>query len=300
MELALEEARKAADEGEVPVGAVLVSSEPEPRLLARDHNRREDLADPTAHAELLAVRAATGQRNPGRWRLPPATLYVTLEPCVMCMGALVLARLERLVYAASDPKGGAAKTLYELGNDPRLNHEIEVVSGVLEEEGAELLRAFFRALRSREEPASPAARTMDRLGRFRARLCSWADAHEDIRALILVGSHARGEARAESDIDLIVVCADREPYLAGDAWLQSLGSIRSLNTKRHGALTSRRVIFEEWGEVELSLAGLGWAREANSDPQTRRALERGAELWYDPEGLMSGLRRGGVAGPPPI
>lgn len=142
MALALEEARAAAAEGEVPIGAVVVC---EGAVVARAHNRRENEKDPTAHAEIIAIREAA--RRLGRWRLSDCTVYVTLEPCPMCAGAMHQARIERLVYGAVDPKAGAVGTLYDLSNDERLNHRFEVTSGVLAEESADLLRAFFGRLR---------------------------------------------------------------------------------------------------------------------------------------------------------
>ena len=141
---ALNEARRAAEEGEVPVGAVLVGPD---GILARGRNAREATGDPTAHAEMMAIRAVVDPASETRWRLSGTTLYVTLEPCVMCMGAIVLARIERLVFGCTDPKGGAAQTLYTLGDDERLNHRVEVVGGVLAEESSELLRSFFARLR---------------------------------------------------------------------------------------------------------------------------------------------------------
>jgi tRNA(adenine34) deaminase len=138
MEAALEEARKAGESGEVPIGAVVVIND---RLVAKAHNRRETDADPTAHAELLALRAAA--RAVGRWRLSDATVYVTLEPCPMCAGALVAARVRRLVFGAVDPKAGACGSLYNLCVDPRLNHELVVTAGVLAAPAGALLTAFF-------------------------------------------------------------------------------------------------------------------------------------------------------------
>lgn len=146
MSVALSEARAAATLGEVPVGAVVVSAAGEE--LARAHNRRESDGDPLAHAELLAIRAAA--RAVGGWRLPGSTLYVTLEPCAMCAGALVLARVARLVYGAADPKSGFCGSLGDLVRDPRLNHRLEVVAGVAGAPSAELLRGFFAALRRPE------------------------------------------------------------------------------------------------------------------------------------------------------
>jgi tRNA(adenine34) deaminase len=142
MALALDEARSAVVHGDVPVGAVvLVGGE----VVAVGRNEREQLGDPTAHAEVLAVRAAA--RATGGWRLDDATVVVTLEPCPMCAGALVAARVARVVYGAADPKAGALGTLYNLGADPRLHHELEVVPGVRADESAELLRAFFAVRR---------------------------------------------------------------------------------------------------------------------------------------------------------
>jgi tRNA(adenine34) deaminase len=143
MKLSLEEARRARQIDEVPVGAVLVAESGE--LLASAHNRTIIEHDPTAHAEILALRAAAGKlRN---YRLLNTTLYVTVEPCVMCTGALVHARVGRLVFGALDPKWGGAGSLYNLAADPRLNHQIEVVAGVCAEECRELMQAFFRSKR---------------------------------------------------------------------------------------------------------------------------------------------------------
>ncbi len=142
MREALALAREAGARGEVPVGAVAVL---EDRVVGRGANARESARDPTAHAELLAIQDAA--RTLGRWRLGGVTLFVTLEPCAMCAGAMVLARIDRLVYAASDPKAGAAGSLMDLSADPRLNHRYPVEKGVLAGEAGELLRAFFRARR---------------------------------------------------------------------------------------------------------------------------------------------------------
>lgn len=139
MNLALEEARLALAAGDVPVGAVMVC---DGRLVARGRNTREAHLDPTGHAELNALREAA--RALGRWRMTDCTLYVTLEPCAMCAAALVQSRLERLVYGAMDPKAGASGSVWNLTEDPRLNHRVEVVTGVLEPECRELLRGFFR------------------------------------------------------------------------------------------------------------------------------------------------------------
>ena len=138
MGLALEEAERAGDAGEVPIGAVVLL---EGRVVARAGNRRERDHDPTAHAEVLALRAAATER--GSWRLDGATLVVTLEPCPMCAGALVGARIERVVFGAPNTDNGACGTLYNLCVDPRLNHEVDVVPGVRAEEATALLTAFF-------------------------------------------------------------------------------------------------------------------------------------------------------------
>ena len=139
---ALAEARRAAEIGEVPIGAVVVR---EGGVVGRGHNRREIDGDPLAHAEVLAIRAAAA-RTAG-WRLVGCTMYVTLEPCAMCAGALVNSRIERLVYAAPDPKAGYCGSLGNLVQDPRLNHRLDVTVGVLENESATLLRGFFTSLR---------------------------------------------------------------------------------------------------------------------------------------------------------
>ncbi len=144
MGIALAQADTAASMGEVPVGCVVVAADG--TELSRGHNLRETTGDPTAHAELLAVRAAAPRV--GSWRLEGVTLYVTLEPCVMCAGALVLARVARVVYGCDDPKAGGVVSLFEVGRDPRLNHRFELTRGVRADECAGRLRAFFGALRA--------------------------------------------------------------------------------------------------------------------------------------------------------
>lgn len=142
MKAALREAERAFEEGEVPVGAVVVQ---EDRIIGRGHNRVEQLKDPTAHAEMLAITAAC--TTLGTKYLKGCTLYVTLEPCPMCAGAIVWARLDRVVFGAFDEKAGAASTLYNILQDPRLNHRVEILSGVEAERAAALLQQFFRKLR---------------------------------------------------------------------------------------------------------------------------------------------------------
>ena len=145
MRLAIDEAQAAQVTGDVPIGAVVVG--PAGGVIARGRNAREAEGDPTAHAEILALRAASA--TVGSWRLDGCTLVVTLEPCAMCAGAAVLARVARLVYGTADPKGGAVGSLWDLVRDRRLNHRPEVVSGVLADECAALLREFFDAQRLR-------------------------------------------------------------------------------------------------------------------------------------------------------
>jgi len=143
MRRALDEARLALDHDDVPIGAVAVCAG---AVIARGHNRREIDSDPTAHAELLAIRAAA--QVIGHWRLEGVTLYCTLEPCAMCAGAMVLARLPRLVYAADDPKAGAAGSVLNIAAHAQLNHRVAVTRGVLADEAAQLIRDFFARLRA--------------------------------------------------------------------------------------------------------------------------------------------------------
>lgn len=146
MERALALAREASAQGEVPVGAVVYETA-SGRILGEGYNRREADSDPAAHAELIAIRAACAAQHD--WRLNHCTLVVTLEPCPMCAGLIVNSRVGRLVYGADDPKAGAVRTLYRLTSDARLNHRVEPVAGVMAERCADLLRTFFRNLRSR-------------------------------------------------------------------------------------------------------------------------------------------------------
>ncbi|MGK2945333.1 MAG: tRNA adenosine(34) deaminase TadA [Desulfuromonadales bacterium] len=143
MQAALDEAAVARNLGEVPIGAVIVL---DGEIVARGHNLRETSNDPTSHAEMVAIRQAAG--HIGHWRLLETTLYVTLEPCVMCMGAIILARIPRLVYACRDPRAGAVGSIYDFARDERFNHKVEVSEGVLGEECSELLSSFFRQLRA--------------------------------------------------------------------------------------------------------------------------------------------------------
>lgn len=143
MRLALAEGEQALVHGDVPIGAVIVDATGQ--VIGRGHNRREVDADPTAHAEILAIRQAAAQR--GSWRLDGTTLYVTVEPCPMCAGALIMARIPRLVFGVDDVKAGACGTLYNIVRDERLNHRTEVIAGVLEDECRALLQRFFSGLR---------------------------------------------------------------------------------------------------------------------------------------------------------
>jgi tRNA(adenine34) deaminase len=150
MQHALREAQRAFDEDEVPIGAVVVRDDlvtGTRQLIAAAHNQREQLHDPTAHAEMIAITQAA--ESVGNWRLEGCTLYVTLEPCPMCAGAIVLARIPRVVYGTADPKAGAVTTLYQLLNDSRLNHRAEVIAGVLAEPCGEILSRFFQNKRSK-------------------------------------------------------------------------------------------------------------------------------------------------------
>ena len=142
MGLALAEARQAAEEGEVPIGAVLVQAG---EVIARAHNRRENDNDATAHAEMLVIRDAC--RKLGRWRLSGTTLYVTIEPCPMCAGALVMSRVDRLVYGSSDYKAGAVESLFNVVQHSALNHRLEVTAGIRQDECAAAMQAFFRQRR---------------------------------------------------------------------------------------------------------------------------------------------------------
>jgi len=148
MGVALREAKKAGDRGEIPIGAVVVK---DGAVIGRGYNLRESKHDPVAHAEIIAIRQAA-RRQEG-WRLSGATLYVTLEPCLMCMGAILLARIDKVVFGCFDPKGGAAGSLYDLSSDPRLNHRVPLVSGVRGEECSAILSGFFAALRRRKKGA---------------------------------------------------------------------------------------------------------------------------------------------------
>ena len=142
MQMAIQEARIAEENGDVPIGAIIVYQN---RIIGKAYNQREQLQDPTAHAEIIALTQAAAAFE--SWRLGGCTIYVTLEPCPMCAGALVLARLDRLVYGCDDPKAGACGSLYDIVRDGRLNHRLQVTSGVLAEECAKLLQDFFQKRR---------------------------------------------------------------------------------------------------------------------------------------------------------
>lgn len=142
MSQALKLAQKAFDKNEVPVGCLLVSGN---KIISKGYNLKEDLQTPLAHAEILAIHRAAKKQN--SWRLEDSTLYVTLEPCAMCSGTILQARIKKVVYAAKDPKAGSVDSLYKLLNDPRMNHQVEVKSGVLEDQASSLLKSFFKKLR---------------------------------------------------------------------------------------------------------------------------------------------------------
>ena len=143
MRMALDEAARAPAVGEVPIAALIVQDN---KVLAQAHNYRELRQDPTAHAEIIAIRAAATVL--GTWRLTDTTLYVTVEPCTMCIGAIILARIPRVVFGARDPKAGACGSVFDLTNEPRLNHRVEVLGGLLEQESQTLIQHFFRQLRT--------------------------------------------------------------------------------------------------------------------------------------------------------
>ncbi|MCE5091185.1 nucleoside deaminase [Staphylococcus devriesei] len=149
MKLAIAEAKKAQRLGEVPIGAIIVKND---EVIARAHNLRETAQQPTAHAEHIAIERAA--KEVGSWRLEGCTLYVTLEPCVMCSGAIVMSRIPRVVFGAMDPKGGCSGSLMNLVEEPRFNHRATVVSGILEKECGDLLRQFFRDLRARKSKSN--------------------------------------------------------------------------------------------------------------------------------------------------
>ena len=152
MQAAIAEAQLARAKGEVPIGAVIVHAG---QIIGRGHNLRETSNDPTSHAEMVAIRQAAAAI--GHWRLLETTLYVTLEPCVMCMGAIILARIPRLVYACRDPRAGAVGSIYDFSSDERFNHKVEVVEGVLGAECSALLSGFFQELRAGKKAQPPSA-----------------------------------------------------------------------------------------------------------------------------------------------
>ena len=143
MQEALEEAKKAALEGEVPVGAVIVK---DGEIIARGHNRNVSLKDPTAHAEILALRQAGA--NLGGWRLPGCEMYVTVEPCSMCAGAIVWARIQKLYIGAMDPKAGACGSVFNIPQEQKLNHHVEIETGIMEQECSSIMKDFFKKLRN--------------------------------------------------------------------------------------------------------------------------------------------------------
>src|SRR3989337_1366059 len=150
MEIALEEARIATEEGEVPVRAVSVMGD---EIIARGHNLRESLNDPAAHAEMIVIRESAMRL--GRWRLNDITLYVTIEPCAMCAGAIVLARLPRIVFGAKDPQAGGCGSVFQVVQEPALNHRVEIVSGIKEENCRRILQDFFENRRNGQIPPEP-------------------------------------------------------------------------------------------------------------------------------------------------
>ena len=150
MQMALEAAAKAPAVGEIPIAAVIVQAG---RVLAQTHNYRELWQDPTAHAEIIAIRTAATAL--GTWRLTDTTLYVTVEPCSMCIGAIILARVSRVVFGAWDPKAGACGSLFDLPSEPKLNHRVAVTGGILEQESQALIQKFFKNLREASSATKP-------------------------------------------------------------------------------------------------------------------------------------------------
>ena len=150
MQIALEEAARAAAVGEVPIAALIVQ---DVRVLAQAHNHRELWQDPTAHAEVIAIRAAAAAL--GTWRLTDTTLYVTVEPCSMCIGAIILARVSRVIFGAWDQKAGACGSLFDLPSEPKLNHRVAVTGGILEQESQALIQKFFKNLRETSPATKP-------------------------------------------------------------------------------------------------------------------------------------------------
>lgn len=150
MRMALEEAARAPAVGEVPIAALIIQDS---QILAQAHNRRELWQDPTAHAEVIAIRAAA--TTLGTWRLTDTTLYVTVEPCAMCIGAIILARIPRVVFGAWDPKAGACGSLFDLPSEPKLNHRVAVTGGVLDQESQALIQKFFKKLREAPPMTKP-------------------------------------------------------------------------------------------------------------------------------------------------
>lgn len=146
MKLALEEAKKAYEKGEVPIGALLVRKG---EIIAKGHNLRESLKDATAHAEIITIQEAC--KNAGGWRLTDSILYVTIEPCPMCAGAILQSRIDKVVIGAMDPKAGACGSILNLLNNEKFNHQVEVITGVMEEECSEIMKMFFRGLRKNKE-----------------------------------------------------------------------------------------------------------------------------------------------------
>lgn len=158
MKIALQEAAKAYEEREIPIGAVLVSGD---NIIAKAHNYREQGLDATAHAELMVIQDAC--KKLGRWRLSDCTLYVTIEPCPMCAGAIVNSRIKRVVYGSDDPKGGAVESLFNVLSHPKLNHQPEVVSGVCQEECSQIMKDFFKMRREEKKALKKQQKALEQL-----------------------------------------------------------------------------------------------------------------------------------------
>ncbi len=222
MKIALEEARLAEAQGEVPIGACVVY---DGRVIARDHNRRETDKSPCAHAEFLAMQKAAQVLE--RWRLTGCTVYVTLEPCLMCAGLMINSRVDRCVYGSFDPKGGALGTLYALQNDERLNHDFEVVSGVMDDQCSSILKEFFSRRRKERKQAKaagtfskPQIEEIDELRQARAQINHIDQELFSLLAQRLEASNEVVQYKIEHNLDILDTSREEEKL----KWAESLSS----------------------------------------------------------------------------
>lgn len=291
MREALQEARAAADEGEVPIGAVVVC---EDRVIARAHNQRERLQDPSAHAEFSAVLSAA--RALGRWRLPDCTVYVTLEPCPMCAGLMVNARIGRCVYGAPDPKAGALGSLFQVGTDGRLNHRLQVTAGVLADECSRVLSSFF-ARRRGARPAEDGAHEAARLHGAPARPLGTPPAARPPRFLLAIDSFKGSASSRQVEAWLAEGIRHASPTARVDCLPIADGGEGTLDAvaSTPGARWRRLTVHDPWGariEADYVLAGTsaviemaraaGISRSPRTDAAARRASTAGVgELVLD-------------------